>query len=99
MAADSVVSSELKSLQDELAAAQRERSPTANPAAPTATAAVEPAKETPEERDLHDQLSQLMDEVAGFFGEAEKNISAHPAQSVLIALAVGILIGRLLGRR
>ena len=33
------------------------------------------------------------------FEEAEKNIAAHPVQSVLSTLVVGILIGRLLGRR
>ena len=33
------------------------------------------------------------------YGEAEKGISAHPTQSVAGALLVGILIGRLLGRR
>jgi hypothetical protein len=31
-------------------------------------------------------------------GPAEKGIAAHPAQSVVGALLVGILIGRLLGR-
>ena len=33
-----------------------------------------------------------------FFDEAEKTISAHPAQSVAGALLIGILIGRLTGR-
>jgi len=37
--------------------------------------------------------------VKNFFAETEKNISAHPAQSVIGALLVGILIGHLLGRR
>ena len=40
-----------------------------------------------------------MDEIKNFFAETEKNISAHPGQSVIGALLVGILIGRLLGRR
>ncbi len=31
--------------------------------------------------------------------EVEKDIASHPAQSVVGALVVGILIGRLLGRR
>jgi len=99
MAADVVVSRELKSLQDELSAAQRERSaaPAAPPTVPPGSA--EPVKEMPDERELRDQLGQLVDEVTDFFEQAEQNIAAHPAQSVVGALLVGILIGRLLGRR
>jgi len=99
MAADVVVSRELKSLQDELSAAQRERSaaPATPPPAPPSPA--EPVKESADERELRDQLRELVNEVTNFFGEAEKNISAHPTQSVIGAMLVGILIGRLLGRR
>jgi len=99
MAADVVVSRELKSLQDELSAAQRERStaPAVPPAAPPGSA--EPFREAPDEGELRDQLGQLVDEVTGFFEQAEKDIAAHPAQSVVGALLVGLLIGRLLGRR
>lgn len=104
MATDAIVSRELKSLQEELAASQRERaaaSGQANAPAPATTAAAsgELPKETLEEKELRDQLRELMSEVTDFFAEAEKNISAHPAQSVVGALLVGILIGRLLGRR
>jgi ElaB/YqjD/DUF883 family membrane-anchored ribosome-binding protein len=56
-------------------------------------------KEATEEKELRDQLRDLMDELKTFFAEADKNISVHPAQSVFGALLVGILIGRLLGRR
>ena len=97
MAADVVVSRELKSLQDELSAAQRERS--AAPATPAPPSPAEPVKESADERELRDQLRELVNEVTNFFGEAEKNISAHPTQSVIGAMLVGILIGRLLGRR
>jgi hypothetical protein len=99
MAADVVVSRELKSLQDEVLSAQRERvaAPPAVAATPLAAPA-EPPKETSEERELRDQLRDLMSEVTGFFDEAEKGIAAHPAQSVVGALLLGILIGRLLGR-
>jgi len=41
----------------------------------------------------------LLVEASGFFDQADKNIAAHPTASVLGALVVGILIGRLLGRR
>lgn len=97
MAADATVYRELNSLREELSDAQRVTAPAAAPSG-SAAAAAEPPKETPEERQLRDQLRELGDEVTGFFTEAEKSISAHPAQSVIGALLVGILIGRLLGR-
>ncbi len=98
MAADIVVSRELKLLQDELSGVQRERS--ATPAVPPLAAprAAEPPKESAGERELRDQLRELVNEVTSFFEDAEKNISAHPTQSVIGAMLVGILIGRLLGR-
>lgn len=99
MAGDVVVSRELKSLQDELAAGQRQRSAASAAPPPMPSAASEPAKESADERELWDQLRQLAGEVTDFFAEAEKNISAHPTQSVVGAMLVGILIGRLLGRR
>ena len=96
MTADVAVSHELKSLQDELSAARRAR--LAPPAEPSSSLA-EPVNETAEEHQLREHLRELTDEVTGFFEEAEKSVSAHPAQSVVSALLVGILIGRLLGRR
>ena len=97
MAVDVLVSRELKSLQDEIAASQSERL-----AAPTRPAAIptsdEPQKESTDERELGDRIRELTSEVTSFFEEAEKGISAHPTQSVVAALLVGILIGRLLGR-
>jgi len=100
MSTDVVVSRELKSLQDEFSATQRERSaaPSAPPTPPLSHSR-EPVEERADERELRDQLSQLADEVTNFFQQAEKNVAAHPTQSVVGALLVGILIGRLLGRR
>lgn len=99
MTADVVVSHELKSLQDELAAARRERL-AAPPAPPVPSSGLAgPVNETADEGELRDHLRELVNEVTGFFEEAEKSVSAHPAQSVVGALLVGILIGRLLGRR
>lgn len=99
MAADVVVSRELKSLQDELSAAQLERlaAPSAPPVPPSSPA--EPADEAAEDHELRGHLRELTNEVTSIFEDAEKNISAHPTQSVVSALLVGILIGRLLGRR
>jgi len=99
MAPDVVVSRELKSLQDELSATRQERSGT--PIAPPAVApsASGSADETADDVALRDQLAQFVDEATRFLDDAEKTIATHPAQSVLGALLVGILIGRLLGRR
>lgn len=100
MATDVLISRELKSLQDELASAKInrtavvEQSAAASPPPASATAA-----STPDEAELQGHLRQLADEVTELFGEAEKSISAHPTQSVAGALVLGILIGRLLGRR
>jgi ElaB/YqjD/DUF883 family membrane-anchored ribosome-binding protein len=94
MPADIVVSRELKSLQDELSAAQQAR--LAVPTAPPSSA--EPVRRE-DERELREQLRELADEVTHFFDQAEKNIAEHPSESVIGALVVGILIGRLLGTR
>ncbi len=58
-----------------------------------------PPQETVEERELRDQLAEFVNQVTQFFEQSEKNIAAHPAESVVGALVVGILIGLLLGRR
>ena len=97
MPADLVLARELQTLQGEVAAARRQPPPSAAAsAAPAAVSAVAP--EEAEERALRDQLGELVDQVTQFFADAEKNIAAHPAESVVGALLVGILIGRLLGR-
>ena len=103
MATDVLVSRELKSLQDELSAAKTQRAAntarSAATSAPTAPpTAAEPA-EPSDEAELQGQMRQFAHELTELFGDAEKGISAHPTQSVAGALLVGILIGRLLGRR
>jgi hypothetical protein len=97
--ADVVASRELKSLQEEILAGQRERT-TAPPAPATmAPGPAEPPEDNAGQRELREQLRELASEATTFFEEAEQSISAHPTQSVVGALLVGILIGRLLGRR
>lgn len=99
MASDVLVSRELKSLQDELSASQKQRA-TSSAAAETApTTAPEPPEETADETEVRDQLRHFASELTSLFDEAEKGISAHPAQSIAGALLIGILIGRLLARR
>lgn len=101
MASDQVLSRELKSMQEELAAVQRDRKAMADTAVQTPCSA-EPISETEEsgkeQGELRDQLGELADTVMAFLEDTEKDISAHPAESVAIALVAGILIGWLLGR-
>jgi hypothetical protein len=100
MASDDVVSRELKSLQEELSATQRQRAERPAAASPTpAPSSPGPISATAESHELRDQLGELANAVTSFIEEAEKEVAAHPAQSVVGALVVGILIGRLLGRR
>jgi|SRR3974377_1432672 len=98
MASDHVVSQELKSLQEELSAAQRERSAAAAPPGQMSSSSGS-AQESADEREWRDQVSELANAVTNFLEEAEKDIAAHPAQSVIGALVVGVLIGWLVGRR
>ncbi len=106
--ADPVVARELKSLHEELAASQRARRapPPDHPAAADAkvarAAAAVPAEaleEAADEQELRGEFREFVDEVTKFFEDAEKNVAAHPTASVVGALVVGILIGRLLARR
>lgn len=98
--ADDVVSRELKSLQEDLSAAQRQRAERPAAASPTQVpSSPGPISATAESPGLRDQLGELANAVTSFLEEAEKEVAAHPAQSVVGALVVGILIGRLLGRR
>ena len=107
MSADPVLSRELKSLQDEVAASQRARtSPSPVPnvrdakaAGDAAAAPADAAEESAEEQKLRSELGELVDEASKFFAEAEKSVSTHPTASVVGALVVGILIGRLLAKR
>jgi ElaB/YqjD/DUF883 family membrane-anchored ribosome-binding protein len=102
MAADTV-SRELKSLQDELATTKMKRGETLDAAAtpsPPRVARTPSQADTEQEQDQSEgYLRQLANELTELLGEAEKSVTAHPAQSLAGALLVGILIGRLLTRR
>ena len=91
MAADAILSQELNSLKEEISASKRERPAASPPGAPPESAA-----EAGQDRE---QLRQFVDELSKLVEEGGKNISAHPVASLAGALVVGILIGRLLGRR
>jgi hypothetical protein len=96
MTADAVLSRELKSLQDESQVRIRERpSP---PPDRKVTPAGQP-EDAPQGQPPNGQIREFVKDITEFFADAEKNVSAHPAASVIGAMVVGILIGRLLGRR
>jgi len=113
LAADPVLSRELKSLQEELSApragqlSSTSRSRTADAGSTevetagnaAAAAPAHPPADAAEEQHLRAQLHEFVNEVTKFFDQAEKDIAAHPTQSVIGAMVVGILIGRLLARR
>jgi hypothetical protein len=107
-AGDPVVTRELKALQDDVSTSQRQRRsrrearPAADAAAPSpASISAKPQDEaeSADAQKLGDDLRELLHEATAFFDEAEKNIATHPTASVLGALLVGILIGRLTARR
>ena len=103
MSADPLLSRELKSLQDELSVSQRQRvqPPPAAGTADTVETAVPSVRleESGDEKELRGQLQDLVKEITEFVDDAEKNIAAHPAMSVIAAMLSGILVGSLLSRR
>lgn len=115
MPADPLLSRELSSLREELATAQRQRSVPSSDRPPEASvgtgmgagtaviganAATTGRPETPAgEQELRSQLRDLVKEMTDFVDDAEKNISAHPAMSIVAAMLLGIVIGSLLARR
>ena len=101
MTADAVLSRELESLKEELSASHRERLSPAD-RTPTSGATAERAgrpEDTAEEQQLRAELREFVNVITEFVEEAEKKVSENPTASVVGAMVVGILIGRLLGRR
>jgi ElaB/YqjD/DUF883 family membrane-anchored ribosome-binding protein len=102
MVADAEVSRELKSLQEEFSASQREHpSSPADAGSVTAGTARQTSqpKDTADEQQLHGTVGKFIEAITEFFEDAEKNVSLHPAAHVIGGIVVGILIGRLIGRR
>lgn len=94
--ADTILTHELESLHKKLAGSHRKRrsQPTDHPSAKRA----ERPEKAVEEHGLHKEIQEFVKLVANYVEEAKGDISAHPSISVLGAMVVGILIGRLLGR-
>jgi ElaB/YqjD/DUF883 family membrane-anchored ribosome-binding protein len=102
MVADSEISREPRSLQEELSASQREHPPSpADPDSGNARTASQTSQleDTSDEQQLRGTVGQFIEALKEFFEEAEKNVSVHPAAHVMGGIVVGILIGRLVGRR
>lgn len=102
MSNDSMLLHELKTLREEIASSQKARlSRAADRASAGDEATGSPVRplEAIEERRLDGELRELVDAVREFVQDAEKNAAAHPAATAVGAMVVGVLIGRLLGRR
>ena len=93
MVADAAVSREQQSLQETLAASQRESVSAGTPPQTNQSG------DATDEQQPDGTLGKFIEAITEFFEEAEKNVSAHPAAHVIGGVVVGILIGRLLGRR
>lgn len=85
---------EVEALRREIAAIRTENAAAANAGEKTAA---EAAAEEPGSN-FADQLHTLASEISAFAEETEKGVVSHPLTSVLGALVLGILIGRVLPR-
>jgi hypothetical protein len=115
MPSDPLLSRELKSLREELATTQRQRpvppaggstgsSAGAGTGAGAAAVGESPApsgrrEEPADDQEMRGQLRDLVKEITDFVNDAEKNVSAHPAMSIVAAMLMGMVIGSLLARR
>jgi ElaB/YqjD/DUF883 family membrane-anchored ribosome-binding protein len=96
VAADTILTHELESLQQKLAGLRRKRR--SQPTDHSSAKKAERSDKTAEEHGLHKEILEFITLIANYVEEAKGNVSAHPSASVLGAMVVGILIGRLLGR-
>ena len=105
MASKSAMLEELQSLREGLSTARRARkskgapSPVAAEPAPTGSVAAAAPDGAADSEKLHDQIGELMNEAARFLEEREKDIGAHPVAIAIGGIVVGMIIGRMLGRR
>ena len=92
---------ELAALQEEMSASKgRRRPPTAHRDVTGDEEAQADAEDVAaEEPAAAAEDGDFLNMVREFIAEAEHNVAEHPAASVIGALLVGILIGRVLGKR
>ncbi|MFZ3359825.1 MAG: hypothetical protein WCA56_07610 [Xanthobacteraceae bacterium] len=84
---------EIEALRREIAAMRAEQAPGAKPDETMPELAAEPGA-----GNFTDQLHALAREIAAFAEDPEKGVVNHPLTSVLGALVLGILIGRVIHR-
>jgi len=80
---------EIEALRREIAALRAERKTKIDPEEPAAESTVDT---------LMEQMRTLAQEISAFAEDTEKGVVNHPLTSVLGALVLGILIGRLFHR-
>jgi ElaB/YqjD/DUF883 family membrane-anchored ribosome-binding protein len=90
---DADLRAEIEALRREIAGMRAERKTKIDPEKSTAESAAESTASN-----LIDQLHTLAQEISAFAEDTEKGVANHPLTSVLGALALGILIGRLFHR-
>lgn len=85
---------EIEALRGEVAALRADHASAGRPSAAA------PANDTAQsaKADITDQLRTLAREISAFAQGAENDVVAHPLTSVLAALVLGTLIGRVLPR-
>jgi ElaB/YqjD/DUF883 family membrane-anchored ribosome-binding protein len=86
---DADLRAEIEALRHEIAALRGERKTTIDPEEAAAESAAD---------DLMGQMRTLAQEISAFAEDTEKGVVNHPLTSVLGALVLGILIGRLFHR-
>jgi hypothetical protein len=90
---DADLRAEIEALRREIAAMRAERKAKIDPEEDAAESAAESAS-----GNLMDQVRTLAQEISAFAEGTEKSVIDHPLTSVLGALLLGILIGRLIHR-
>ena len=90
---DADLHTEIEALRREIAAMRAEQAAAKSGGAAKAEEPIEA-----EAAGFTEQLRGLAREIADFTEETEKGVVAHPLTSVLAALVLGILIGRVLPR-
>ena len=96
MTANAILTHELDSLHEKVASLHRKRK--SQPPDPPAAKRIDRQQKTAEDHGLHKEILEFIKLIANYVQEAKGNVSAHPSASVLGAMVIGILIGRLLGR-
>jgi ElaB/YqjD/DUF883 family membrane-anchored ribosome-binding protein len=86
---DADLRAEIEALRREIAGLRAERKTTIDPEEDVVESAAD---------NLMDQMRTLAQEISAFAEETEKGVVNHPLTSVLGALVLGILIGRLFHR-